>query len=365
MARTSPTALGRDHIRALNQRAVIDAIHQHARISRSELAAELRLSPAAVTAITATFIREGLIYEAEQGNSNTVGRKPILLGINYDYAFVYGIKVSNAAITTALANLNSEVLACRSDPLHAHDLHSVLDAIETSTARLLRDSRIPEDKIIGLGVNLPGIVEPGNGIVRHSPLLGWSGVPFATTLQERLRVPVLVENDVNALAAAEAWFGYGRQHDSFLVLTLGRGIGLGIVIDGKVYRGPHGGAGEFGHATLRPLNAPHQASGTLESFLSDAALLDHAHQKIPGFPEDATPEDLTELAAQGNPDALALLREAGELLGLALSYLIDIFAPALIILSGEGVRNAPYLLPHTRSALAEHSFGDLAQQTRL
>jgi N-acetylglucosamine repressor len=359
------SGLGREHIRSLNQSAVISAIHRHGRISRSDLAAELRLSPAAVTAITSTFITQGLVYEAEQGTSTTVGRKPILLEIDYDHAFVFGAKISSAAVTTVLANLKAEVVGSRTDPLDRQDLETVLATIKKATANLQDSQGILPGKLIGVGVNLPGIIEHGSGRVHHSPLLGWYDVSFADHLREQLGLPVLVENDVNALAAAEAWFGYGRRHDSFLVLTLGRGVGLGIIVDGGVYRGPRGGAGEFGHITLTPVHRQGAAPGTLESFLADSALLARARQRIGGFPEGAAPELLTQLANEGVPAALKLLEEAGAVLGLALSYLVNIFAPAAIILSGEGVRNAPYLLPSAQTVLKAHSFGDLAETLEL
>jgi N-acetylglucosamine repressor len=362
MSRTTTLALGREHIRSLNQSAVINAIHRHGRISRSDLAAELRLSPAAVTAITSAFISEGLVFEAEQGESTTVGRKPILLEINYSHAFAFGVKVSNAAVTTVLTNLKAEVINGRTYRLAQHDVSTVLQTITDATCELQERFAIPPTKLIGLGINLPGIVEHHSGRVRHSPLLGWYDVPFAELLGRRLGLPVLVENDVDALAAAEAWFGLGSQHDTFLVVTLGRGVGLGIVIDGRVYRGPHGGAGEFGHITVTPPPRLSPVPGPLERFLADEALLAQARARIPHFPSDAKPEDLTCLGHEGHAEALELFTDAGVTLGFALSYLVNIFAPTLIILSGEGVRNAPFLLPHARTALAAHSFGDLAEQ---
>ncbi len=366
MPRSLITGTARENIRSLNQSAVLNAIHHHGQISRIALAAELKLSPAAVTDITSTLIEKGLVFEARQGTSNTVGRKPILLEVNYDYAFVLGVKVSNVAVTMVLTNLKAEVLGHCNEPLENHDVVSVLTAIEQTAECLQTECGVSNDKLMGLGVNLPGIIEHETGRVRHSPLLGWYDVPFAHVLQERLSLPVLVENDVNALAAAEAWFGSGKQHNAFLVLTLGRGVGLGIVHDGNVYRGPRGGAGEFGHITITPPAATaSQRAGALETFLSDSALLERARARIRDFPANADLEDLARLAEEGQVDAIALFKEAGRTLGLAMSYLVNIFAPTLIVLSGEGVRNAPYLLPSAKSTLQAHSFGDLAESLEI
>lgn len=361
MPRGSSNALGRDHIRSVNQRAVIDAIHRHGRISRSDLATLLNLSPSAITAITAPFVAEGLVVEGELGTTTSVGRKPILLEIDYDHAHVFGVKVTAHAVITALTNLGAEPVATRTDPLPDLTTQSVTATVAHAMAALHADAKDVVRRVIGVGVNVPGIVEHQSGTVRHSPLLGWYDVPFAAALFERIGLPVLVENDVNALAAAQAWFGHGREHHAFLVVTLGRGVGLGIVIEGAVYRGPTGGAGELGHTVVTPVRPAimPQEPTTLEALLCDEALLEQARRASPHLGRDARSDDLTRLAAAGDPGVLLVLADAGAVLGVALANLVNIFAPSRIVLGGEGMRNAPYLLPPLRRALAEHAFGDL------
>lgn len=372
MSRVSSNARGRDRIRPLNQSAVIHAIHRHGRISRTDLAAELRLSPAAITAITAPFVEEGLVMEAELGTSTSAGRKPILLGINYDHAYVIGAKVMNHGVVAALTNLGAEVLRVDEEPVAGTEVGEIVRAVAAVTGRLRREGGVEAEKVLGLGVNLPGIVDHRSGTVRHSPLFGWAQVPIAERLREAVGLPVLVENDVNALAAAQAWFGLGRRHDSFLVVTVGRGVGLGIVIDGKVYRGPRGGAGEVGHTSCTP-RAPRvmtTETTTLEQRLGDAGLLRQARALLQqaGRGAEAAALDeagLSALAANGDRLALDLLHDAGGCLGVALADVVNVFAPAALILAGEGLRNAPYLLPAAREALAAQVFGDLGERLDL
>ena len=364
MAGRRATATARDSLRALNQNAVLQTVHLDGPISRIDIATKLSLSPAAVTGITAELIERGLIFEARQAKSEGVGRRAILLEVDYEQALVAGIKVSNAGITYALTNLNAQVVLAETEALRDTRAETVIAAIAAVFERLTTRADKP---VVALGINLPGIVDTDQQTVRHSPLLGWERVPLGEILMQKLGVPVLVENDVNALALAEAWYGHGREHESFLVLTLGRGVGMGIVIDGKLYRGPRGGAGEVGHSSTVPVDPrvmPAQ-HGTLEDFLSDTALIDQARRAGANLPPDATPEDLTRLAESEDPIALALFLDAGELLGTLLANLVNIFAPALIILSGEGVRNAPYFLTPIRSALEEYSFGDVAEGLEL
>lgn len=350
----------RDAIRANNQQAIFFAVHRHGPISRSEIATRLNLSPAAVTNITSELIARELIHESEHAEPSGVGRPAILLKASYDQAEVAGIKLSNAGITCARTNLNAEVLTTTYQAVGDTSPETVVRATE----QILGEPEF--GRTSALGLSLPGVVDNDHLTVRHSPLFGWGGVPIGTILSERLGMPVVIENDVNALALAEAWFGYGRDHESFLVVTLGRGIGLGIVLDGEVYRGPGGGAGELGHILLDPAgpDTRYARAGTLEAYLSDDALLRDARNHAL-LPDDATPEDLVALAADGDAAALDLYRCAGAVLGRALSILANIFAPSLIILGGEGMRAADYLLPEARSVLRSASFGDLGERVQL
>jgi predicted NBD/HSP70 family sugar kinase len=360
-------ATGRDTIRAQNRHAVLTAIHRKGQVSRIDLANDLNLSPAALTDITSELIAQGLVFEARPGLSSSVGRKPILLEINYDHAYIIGVKVSNATVTTALTNLGAQVLAWRSDAVAEITPGAIASLIDKAIKKLLRESGIARERVGGLGVGLPGIVEVESGTYGYSALFGWRDVPLKHLLEEKLELPTFIDNDVNALATAEAWFGSGQGHDHFLVVTLGLGVGLGIVIGGQVYRGPKGGAGEFGHITLEPKGAKCSCGkqGCLEAYLADGALVREALASVPKFTRKHSLHDLTEMARAGDKKVLALYQNAGERLGTALSTLVNIFAPSLIILSGEGMRAAPFLLTATKQALQEGSFGGLAKGLEL
>jgi len=298
-----------------------------------------------------------------------VGRRAILLDVVYDGAAVAGIKLSNAGLTCALTNLNAEVLVTVDHPLSSTEPAVVLDGVEAALSKLravaAKDGH-PTD-VAALGISLPGLVDVDGATVRHSPLLGWNRVPIGPLLAERLGMAVVVENDVNSLALGEAWFGHGILHPTFLVVTLGRGVGLGIVINGQLFRGPNGGAGEFGHVPLDP-NGPvssHSARGTVEAFLADDALLTDARERGVPLPDDASPEDLVRLADEGDALAVATLASAGAMLGRALGILVNLFAPTLVVLSGEGMRASSILIPEAKRVLHDTAFGDLGHQVEL
>lgn len=364
MTRTNPAG-ARDVMRAQNQRAIFEEVHRHGPISRADLAVVLHLSPAAVTNITSDLIQRGLLFEAREAKGNGVGRRAILLEVDYDAATVAGVKLSNVGITCAIANLNAEVGTTASAHIEDTSPAAVVDAI----ARQLQEfhQATSAKPVAALGLNLPGVVDRDGQTVRYSPLLGWREVKIGLLLQQRLGIPVIVENDVNALALAEAWFGHGRNHESFLTVTLGRGIGLGIVLEGEVYRGPLGGAGEFGHVMLGDSSAEtkHARRGTIEAQLSDEALVHAARRAGVELPEDADAETLTTMAENGDEAAATVFDAAAAVLGRALAVLVNLFAPSLIILSGEGMRAQELLLPRARAVLDETSFGDLGRQVEL
>ncbi|HLU81788.1 MAG TPA: ROK family transcriptional regulator [Trueperaceae bacterium] len=351
----------RDAMRAQNQRDVFQEVHRRGPISRADIATALHLSPATVTNITAELIARGLLFEAREAVATGVGRRAILLEIDYDGARVAGVKLSNVGITCAVTNLNAEVQETASAPLDDTEPESVVAAIAALLAKL------DHTNIVALGLNLPGIVSEDGVTVRHSPLLGWEQVAIGRMLHSRLGIPVVVENDVNALALAEAWFGYGRGHDSFLAVTLGRGLGLGIILGGEIYRGPRGGAGEFGHVLIDPHGpeTKHARRGTLEAYLSDEALVRNAHDAGVAPSAAATADELTALALAGDPAAQRVLEQAGEVLGRALAILVNIFAPSLIILSGEGMRAAELLVGPATTSLENAAFADLGSQVQL
>ncbi len=360
MTRSSPAG-SRDQMRTRNQIEVFEEVHRRGPVSRVDIATALHLSPATVTNITSELIDRGLLYEAGEVDAATVGRRAILLEVDYASAEVAGVKLSNAGITCAITNLNAEVSRTSYRPIEQPTPEMVVEIISELLAEM------DATGVVALGISLPGMVSEDSLTVVHSPQLDWQNVPIGQHLQKSLGVPVTIENDVNALALAESWFGYGRAHDSFLVVTLGRGVGLGIVLGGQLYRGPRGGAGEFGHVLLDPDGpaARHAERGTIEAYLSDSALLQAARDSMSDLPQDADIADLVRIASRGNPAARRIFTSAGLILGRALSILVNIFAPSLIILSGEGMRAAELLLPSARGQLDSVSFGNLGRQTEL
>jgi predicted NBD/HSP70 family sugar kinase len=337
----------RDLIRAINRSHVLNAIKAYGPIGRADIARRTGLSPATVTSISAKLISQDLVLEKSAGDSSG-GRPPILLVINPKGAYVVGIKLTESHAICALTDLEALVIAKSSMPLSGHNPEAVVDDLAQMVLAILREQKIAKKNLLGVGVGLAGIVDAEEGILRQSPIYGWDNVPLRSMLQSKLHIPVYIENDVNTLTLTEKWFGHGQGLDNFLTVTVGRGVGLGIVVNGQFYRGQTGGAGEFGHTAIDP-QGPVCACGKrgcLEAYVGDPGLVRAAQAavargKLPGPVESL--DDLLSLAQQGNKAAIRIFEEAGRILGIGVANLINVFNPKKIIISGEGTRESDLL----------------------
>ena len=359
----------RELIRAINRSTILNSIKTHGAIPRAEIARLTGLSPATVTGITAELIQDNLVFEKESGDSSG-GRPPIMLAINPNGGCVVGIKVMEDHALGALTDLEASLLGKQSYPLTDTSPEGISRSLSELVAELLKMSENPAPNLMGVGVGLAGIVEAGQGLVRQSPFLGWNDVPLREMIQSRVNVPVYVDNDVNTLAFAEKWFGAGRGVDNFLVVTVGRGIGLGIVSNGQFNHGARGGAGEIGHTVIQPGGELCACGkrGCLEMYASEPALLRQAAKafeqgQLSSLPN--TPEELIALAASGEKAAQEIFARAGELLGQSIANLVNIFNPQRVLINGEGVRAGNWLFDPMRSAIDEHTMPGLRQDVSI
>jgi len=349
-------------IREINQSLVLGIVRDQGPISRTEIAQIAGLSPATITDISGVLIEQGLIYEHEAGVS-TGGRRPILLALNRQAGLVLGAKLTDREIVSALIDLDAEIVDRQTATLGGDGSLEHVVAVLAGLVAELR-SRHPGRRTFGLGLGLAGVVDRRSGVCRFSPYFRWHDVPLGRLLEERLGLPVVLDNDVNTLTLAEQWFGAGAGVADFLVVTLGRGVGMGMVLDGSLYRGGNGGAGEFGHATMQadgPL-CDCGKRGCLEALVSSPALLRRLHTDLG---RRLSFEEAVALARTGDPVAAGTFAEVGRTLGLALSHLINIFNPPLLIVGGEGAVAADLFLERLRETLRANCFDGFFAELRL
>ena len=336
----------------VNRSAVLAQLGAQGEASRADLARSLGVSPALMTQLVKDLLADGLVVELEHSPSQG-GRPARMLGLAASAGRAIGVKVVADHVAFVEVSIDGSVLRTASEPFDA-SASTVLNDLTGLLRRFIAGG--PDTRLLGVGVGVPGSVDrQGSGTV-DSTQLGWNQVPLGATLRRELGLPVLVENNVNALAMAERLYGTGRRHSSFLVVTIGTGVGAGIVIDGVVLRGWSGGAGEIGHTPVIE-DGPVCTCGTrgcLEAIIGEDALVRAARER--GIIGAAAGISALRAAADaGDAAAAALFGEAGHLLGRTLAGLTQALDPEIIIVLGEGTAAWTHWLygfePAFRSAL--------------
>lgn len=366
---TNKPLLGnRQLIRGMNRSTVLSTILSEGPISRAALAQRIGLSPASITNLTSELVDEGLIQETREGESSG-GRRPILLAINPDGGYVAGLKLTEENLIGALTDLNAEVRAHRVSDLAGTRPEEIVRKISETVDALICDADVSRSSLRGVGLGLAGVVDAEQGNSRQQPFFGWRDVPLGPMLQEELGTMVHIDNDVNALTMAELLYGAGQGVSEFLTITVGRGIGMGIVVNGQLYRGSRGGSGEFGHIIVDP-EGPQCGcgrTGCLEAFVAERSLIREGLNAVKRnqLPEFRTLEDLIELGESGDVVAQKIFSEAGRVLGREIANLINIFNPELILVSGEGTRIGDLIFDPMRKAISESAMSTLRNDTEV
>lgn len=338
-------------MRQMNRAIVLNLVRTDPTLSRAAIVRRTGLSPAAVSGIVEHLLREGLVREEGAASTGNVGRRPLRLALNPDARMALGIHIDVRQICAALVNLSGERGTVHEAPVPiGADPHTVLDLV----ARLARAATpaISPGALLGAGVAIPGMVSWPDGVNLFSPNFGWRDVPMRALLETHLGYPVLVDNEVRALALAEHHYGAARGARSALFLDAGFGVGGAVIIDGALYRGRHGAAGELGHNTVDP-SGPRCSCGNrgcLEVFASISGLEARARAALAaGDRSTLTPERisfaaLVAAAHAADPLACRLLDRAATYLGLAVANAIDNWDPELVVLSGPLIRESGGLL---------------------
>ena len=341
--------------RGYNRVAVLRLISGSGPIARVEIAEQLGLSPATVTAVTRQLLDHGLVRVADRSPSKG-GRPRMLLELVGGAATAFGVKIAPDHLVGVRVDLDAEVLEQFAQPLDV----TAADAVERIGAVLetwIGPAR-SGSRLLGLGLGVPGVIDADRGV--SAPMIGWEQLPLAQLVQDRLGVPVLVDNDVNTLAVSERLYGRGRNVDDFLTVTIGRGIGLGIIAGGDIYRGFGGGAGEFGHVTVRedgPLCTCGK-HGCLEALVADPALVAEAKRRKLLSRRDGI-DRLRELADSGDVSAREIYGQAAAILGRSVADLVNVLSPQLVLISGEGTQAWRHMAEDFERSLRLHLFPPL------
>lgn len=340
-------ALPQDDTRPLRQQ-VFEQVRANGQMPRMGVARKLNISPGSVTTITSDLIARGLLQEVEDSQRGpSRGRPPIALRVAPQSRFVVGMKLSDERHTAVLLDLAGTIIA------EAHvasaslrqSTEDMLTEVSSLMDRLLQKSGRVMSDISAVGIGLPGLVDASLGIVKWSPVMLDTDMPLRDLLSKTLGLPVSLDNDTNLLTLAELWFGAGRGISNFAVVTIERGVGMGLVLNNRLFRGALGPGMELGHTKVQLDGALCRCGqrGCLEAYVADYAIIREAgtaFERDPRAESSAVSmiETLYDEANAGNEAALAIFNRAGRFLSVGLANIVQLFDPERIILSGERMR---------------------------
>lgn len=351
-------------IKDLNRSLVIERIRNFGPISRTDISKDTKLGLSTITNIIDDLLNNNLIFEVGEADSSG-GRRPILLEFNYNYGYTIGIKIEELHIILAITNLKADiidksVLSFDKEESTENTSRFIIQGIH----ELLNKNSLTNGNLLGIGIAVSGLVNSQKGVIIRSTLLGWYNVKLSEQLEKEFNVPVYIENDVNAYTLAELWVGYGKTHDNFICISVGAGIGAGIVIDKKIYSGQFGGAGEFGHSIINVNGYQCHCGqkGCLEMYASEKFLIKEGKQLINQYKDSSLNQsnfgfDDMYLGANNNDLlALELFKKMGNYLGIGFINVINSLNPETIILVGEGMVAKDYFLPYAIEAAKQNFF---------
>jgi len=290
---------------------------------------------------------------------------------------VVGVDVGGTKTLLALVDPGGGVLARRRVETPQRGPEDFVQVLVGELEALLEQAGRRREDVLGLGVGAPGPLDPQSGVVFEPPnLAGWRDVPLAAMLQEAAGIPTWVENDANAAALAEAWVGVGRGVRDLIYITVSTGIGGGLILDGELYHGVSGTAGEVGHMTVEP-EGPLCGCGRrghLEAVASGGAIARMAQEavragretRLSALPSQAlTAEAVAEAAAQGDALAREIYARAGSYIGLAVASLVNVLNPAMVVFGGGVSKAGDLLLEPVRRVVRERAFRRPAQAAQI
>lgn len=330
-------------IRNINRQIVLNYVRERGPISRAEIAHETALQRSTVSLIVEQLRVDGLIEEVS--GESTGGRPPVLLSLRTADAVAIGVDLGTTRTIVATSDLAGRVLdqeQFETNPNAAKTTQAIIDCAQ----RFIRRNN---GTIEGIGVSLPGLVDP-EGKELFIPTFNWRDLPLASEISEATGLPVTMDNDANAAAQAELWFGRPeiREVRDFILVLVETGVGTGIIFDGQVYRGENGAAGEFGHMTIGQGAPVACASGSREcweAFASERSALARFKDLSSGRNGKSTTTfaDLIDMALRSDGAARTALKETGHYLGIGIANLIRGLAPQAVIVGGPIVRAWPVI----------------------
>ncbi len=365
-------------LKEISPRLVLGHIMAAGSISRADIARQTGLHRSTITRIVSSLLEEGLVQESGEGEG-ALGRKPVMLSLIPEAVHVMGVIIESTLVAGVLVNLDAQIIEKIEIPLQGSSEAAVLADVSYVIDVLLERAAERKVDVLGIGMALHGVVDSDHGISVFAPAMEWRNAPVAATIREQYGLPVRVENNANAMALGEFWFGNGQGVENVLVVKVGQSIGSGVILGGRLFLGTNYSAGEIGHLTVLP-DGPRCKCGNLgclETVASIDAILKRGRQLLSKGEGESLrtflgPDDeqlsfaqLCQATLARDPFALRLWEEVAVHLGLALSYTINILNPAKVLIGGDVYPVLDFILPKVRETVGIQVLQPLKNNLRL
>lgn len=357
-----------------NVHLVINTIIKYGPISRTELRDRVGLTAATVINITNDLLERNILLQEGLAAASSKGRKALMLNVNPTAFYTLGVSLSTRRLRVGLANFQGQIV----DHVDVTIRNTItpeeaVDLIQQNVQMLVEKHQVPTEKLVGVGVAAPGPLDTHTGLITVPPdLPNWRNVPLQKLLEERLQLPVRVDNETNAAALAECFAGGDEKEFVFFISMFRLGVGGGLVLNGEPLLGFHGSAGEVGHLLVQPggRKCGCGSRGCLEAMISEDALLEAA---TAGGAGEISLEELFTRSKNMDPVCYAVVKQAADYLTMAICDVVHMVSPSRIVLGGPLAEMSPQLADlafrqvHSRSYPHDYSnirlqlstFGDL------
>ena len=364
-------------IQELNRSIILRTIRHHGPISRSEIAKRNKISPTTVTAAVRGLLQQGLVCEDSIGKSNG-GRRPILIRFSPESRFIIGVAITNSSIKIAEMDLEAKVRKQKVLPIHNLMGELVIDYLLKSISQFLEKCS-DLTKCIGISIVSPGIINVDKSIIYENTKLKLKNIPLKEMVEKRFKLKTWLENDANAIALAEKQFGAYKKFKNLVYITIGDGVGAGIIVNGSIFRGRNGGTGEFGHTSIdrNGIYCDCGNRGCLENYISWPVIYSNVLSSISqgkhtmmlelskGDIDRVTPSIFLNALEKNDQLAKEIMEEVAGYLATGIVNLVNLLNPDIIILGGKVAYNNHFLLSQVKKLVFKQALTILTNKLEI
>jgi N-acetylglucosamine repressor len=340
-------------IRKWNLSIIFKAIRKRGPISRIELTEITGCSAGTVSNHVRTLIKKGFVIETKKGISSG-GRKPIQLMINPNKAYIFSIEIEVNQIKIVMFDLEIKVITKSIIPItYKDDYQKTLEQVFFEMDKMREEKNLKLDNLLGIGVAVPGLIDKEKGILEFAPNLGWKNVYILKIFKDKFNLPVILDNEAKAAAIGEREFIYPKM-DNMVFISINEGIGCGVILNGELYRGASGNAGEFGHIII-DTNGPECHCGNRgcwETLASESYIVNR-YLKSSNSNKELTKEKIYQLGKNGDKKIIEIFNEAGKNIGVGLVNIVNGLSPELLVIGGGIVEIKDYVYEEIIKKLEE------------